>query len=559
MRRFFIALACCLLLTVCVSAVSTVTELQTNTTVTSDGTCEVSLTLQLKLEEAPDQLLYPLPAQARNITLNGGPARTTLSSGGRSVNLSGSVHSAGTYTFTIQYDLPDAVTTNKKEQLILTLQLLSGFSYPIEKLHFSITLPGAPEHSPQFLSTYHQESADYYIDYTTDGNVIRGSFTTGLKDHESLTMTLVVPEEQFPQPISKKWSLSADDILLYICIALGLVYWLASMRALPPRHIRRTQAPEGMTAGQLGCALTGRGVDFTALVFSWAQMGYVLLQLDDNGRVLLHRRMEMGNERSEFEVRAFRTLFGKRRTVDGSGFHFARLSRKLAGTVPNIRSYYLPGSGNPAFLRAVCLIIALTGSISLALALVSDTIWQILLALVLMAAGTVLSRLIQRGAANVHLRRKHALYTALAGSVLWLALSIAAAEWVYALLVLLSQWFFAFAAAYGGRRTESGRLAMAQILGLRRHLARVPKQELQQILRRNPDYYYALAPYALALGVNKAFARQLDGKKLPQCSYLVTSMDGHLTAREWDQLLRTAAAAMDANQPRTWLERLLGR
>ncbi len=559
MRRILIMLLCCLLLTTAVRAASSVSDLQTSTTVQADGTCEVALTVQLKLEEAPAQLLFPLPAAARNISVNGSPARTSLSGSVRNVNLSGSIHAAGVYTFSIHYDLPDAVTENEKEQLVLTLQLLSGFAYPIEKMSFSVTLPGAPEHRPQFVSTYHQESADTYMDLSVEGSVISGSFLVALKDHESLTMTLVVPEEQFPQSISKQWRLSADDIVVYVCIALAVLYWFLFMGALPPRHVRRTQPPEGLTAGELGCALTRQGVDFPALVLFWAQMGYLLVQLDDNGRVLLHRRMDMGNERSEFEVRAFRTLFGKRHSVDGTGIHFTRLSRKLSGIIPHLRSYYQPRSGNPRVLQALCIAVGMSCGVSMALAAVSDTVWQVLLSLVLLILGGVLARLIWRGSGNVHLRRKEQLYFALTGSAVWLLLGVLCGEWGNALLILAILWLLSFAAAYGGRRSEPGRQTMAQILGLRRYLTRVSQEELSRILLMNPEYFYTLAPHALALGVDRRFARLLGSRKLPQCSYLVTASDGHLSAKEWNQLLRAAAAAMDANQRRTVLERLLGK
>ena len=559
MRRVLIAFLCCLLLVTAVSAASTATDLQNNTTVSSDGTCQVAITLQLKLDEVPAELLFPLPADARDISLNGGPARTSLSGTVRNVHLSSNIHAAGVYTFSLHYSMPDAIATDKNDQLVLTLQLLSGFAYPIEKMSFTVSLPGAVEHRPKFLSTYHQESADSYIDYTVEGSVISGSFTTALKDHESLTMTLVVPEEQFPQPISKQWSLSTDDIAMYVCIAVALLYWLLTLRALPPRKIRRTQAPEGLTAGQLGCALTGRGVDFTALVISWAQMGYLLIQLDDNNRVMLHKRMDMGNERSEFEARAFRTLFGKRRIVDGTGYHFARLSKKLSVTVPCVRGYYLPGSGNPGILRFLCLGIGVINGISLALSFASDTAWQIILSMLLMVVGGFLSWLIHDGAAVIHLRKRQPLYLSLLGTVIWLFLGILAGELASVLLMLAVLWLLSLASAYGGRRNETGRQVMSEILGLRRHLSSVSKDELQQILRRNPEYYYQLAPYAMALGVDKAFARRMSTRKLHQCSYLVTTEDGHLTAKEWNGLLRAAAAAMDVRNQRSLLEKLLGR
>ncbi len=559
MRRVLTALLCCLLLTTAVSAASSATLIQSATTVASDGTCQVTLTLQLQLEEVPQSLLFPLPSQARNITLNGSPARTSSSGGVRNVDLSGTVHFAGSYTFVIHYDLPDSITADKNGQLVLTLRLLSGFAYPVRNMEFSVTLPGTPEHKPEFVSTYHQESVDSLIRLTTEGSIISGSFLTELKDHESLTMTLTVPEDQFPQPISKLWSLSADDIAMYIFIAAALLYWLVTMRSLPRRRIRRTQCPEGLTPGELGAALTGQGVDFPMLVIAWAQMGYLLIHLDDNGRVLLHRRMDMGNERGDFEVRSFKTLFGKRRTVDATGYHFARLARKLSALVPHARNYYLPGSGNPMILRLLCAGIAVSGGVSMALSFAADTLWQVVLSVLLSALAVLICWQIHNGTASIHLRRRQAFYLALTGSALWLLLGIWAGEWVVAALMLLCQWLAGFAAAYGGRRSEPGRQLMSQVLGLRRHLRSVTQQELQRILRSNPEYYYNLAPCALALGVDKSFARQMGSRKLPQCSYLTTGMDGHLTAREWNQLLRTAAQRMDESSQRSVLEKLLGK
>lgn len=559
MRRILISFLCCLMLITAVSAASSATDLQSNTVVKSDGTCEVTLTLQLKLEEVPAELWFPLPAQAKDITLNGSPARTSTSGSFRNVDLSGTVHFAGNYTFVIHYALPDSISANKQDQLVLTLHLLSGFAYPIEKMQFAVTLPDQPEKRPEFTSTYHQETVDTLMDLKIEGSEIRGSFLTSLKDHESLTMTLIVPEDMFPQPISKVWRLSTDDILTYLCAVLALIYWLLTMRALPPRRIRNATQPAGLTAGEIGCCLTAAGVDFPMLVVTWAQMGYLLIQLDENGRVLLHKRMDMGNERSEYEVRTFRALFGKRRTVDGTGFHFARLSRKASGLNPGIREYYLPHTGNPKIFLCLCTLIGLISGVSLALSFASDTAWQIILSLLLSPLGAVVCWKIHTGTATIHLRNRQQLYIALACSTAWLILSALAGEWVVAVFLLVSQWLAGLAAAYGGRRNDSGKTSMSEILGLRRYMKSVCAEDLQQILRSNPDYYFNLVPYAMALGVDKAFARQFGSRKLRECTYLTSGMDGHMTATEWNQLLRAAVKAMDDGKQTSLLEKFLGK
>ena len=556
MRRLFLALLCCLLLTTAVSAAS-VTDLQNNTVVQADGSCRVTVTFQLQLDEVPSQLHFPLPAAAKDISLNGGLARTQLEGDIRKVELTG-VHSAGTYTFTVTYSLPDAVLL-EKEDLTLTIQLLSGFAYPIRQMRFSVTLPGVPDRRPEFVSTYHQESAESLIELAMEGNTISGTFRQELKDHESLTMTLAVTEEMFPQPISKKWSISTDDIAAYTCAALALLYWLLTMRALPPRHIRRAKEPEGLSAGEVSCVLTGQGVDMTMMVVSWARLGYLRIHLEDSGRVLLHKRMEMGNERSEFENRLFRGLFGKRVTVDGTGYHYARLMRKAMASVTGKRNNFRRHSGSARIFRSISAVIGFISGISLAVAFASDTVWQVLLGAVLCLLGVASAWVIQAGAMSVHLRGKAKLWIALGASFLWVLLSAWAGEWTVAVFLLTTQWLTGFAAAYGGRRTEAGRQNMAELLGLRRYMRSVPKDELKRILRSNPEYYHNLAPFAMALGVDKVFARQFGETQLPACSYLTTGMDGHMTADEWNQLLRDAVATLDERGLRLPYEKLLGR
>ena len=74
------------------------------------------------------------------------------------------------------------------------------------------------------------------------------------------------------------------------------------------------------------------------MVFTWAQLGYLLIQTDGS-KVLLRKRMDMGNERSLFENKIFALLFGSRQTVDATGYPYAKLSRKVSAIVPNAVSY----------------------------------------------------------------------------------------------------------------------------------------------------------------------------------------------------------------------------
>ncbi len=558
MRRFIIVVLCCLMLATAVSAESYISELQTSTTVASSGTCEVTATLQLHLDELPDSLWFPLPKKAKDITVNGASVKTRTSGISRDVKLNDVISAAGNHTLVIRYSLPDAVKKSGG-QLYLELEILSGFSYAIENMTFSITLPGEPERDPEFLSTYYQEDVESLLSYRFEGNTVTCSFTQPLKDHESLTMTLAVSEDMFPQPVYKRWSLSAVDVAMYICTALALVYWLLLLREAPIRRGLRPNGPAGVSAGEYPCILAGKGVDFTSTVISWAQMGYLLIQVDDNGRVLLHKRMDMGNERSAFENYYFRMLFNRRRTVDGTGYRYADLCRKASAAKPGVGLNFKKTIGNPYHFRILAAVVGVFAGIALASAMAADTMGRTLLSILFGTLGAVICWLIQEGPSCLHLRKKLPLYIAGGASLLWLLLSQWAGEPEVGFYLLLTQWLAGFAVAHGGRKTDQGRQMTRDILGLRRYCLSASREELQRLQNTNPEYFYSLAPYALAMGVDKSFARRFGKVKLPGCTFLTAGMDAHMTAAEWDQLLRSVVQTLDAMQTQQTLNRLRGR
>lgn len=558
MRRVFLLILCLLLLTTAVSAAGSVTGLQSNATLASDGTCQISMVLQLTVDGTESDLQFPLPGTARDITLNGSSAKTNRADSLRWVDLSEVIYGPGSYSLTIHYSLPDLVT-EEETGLLLTLPLLSGFSYPIDRMEFSITLPGAIEEMPNFSSTYHPESMESFMEYTVDGAVISGYFRQGLKDHETLTMTLPVNSALFPQTMAKRWSLSNDDLLQYALTLLAAAYWLIFLRCPLPRRIRRVQAPDGITAGELGCCLSGLGVDFSMMVLSWAQMGYLTIQMDRHRRVRLHKAMDMGNERSEFEMRCFKTLFGKRQTVDGSSEHYARLGRKAARTIPGAWHYFRKSSGNPMIFRCLVALIGAVAGYSLAAAFATDTVWKVVLSILLVPLGAVLSWLIQAGVRGIHLRYRLDLFIALGCALVWLILGNWAGEWNVSVFIIVIQFLAGLAAIHGSRRTEAGLQARNEILGLRRYLKTVHPEELRRIRQNNPDYYFTMAPYAMALGVDKAFARQFGEEKLSACPYLEVDGKANMSPRQWNDLLRQVVQVLDDRQRKFLLQKLTGK
>lgn len=542
------------------SAATGITGGTVTATVSSDSSCLVTMDLQIHLESGELNLLFPLPSSAKSITVNGNPARTIQSGDIRNVKLSSVLGNVtGDFTIRLQYTLTGVVDYNEAGKLMLTLPLLSGFQHPINGLSFSVSLPGEVTGRPVFTSGYYGQTIESSLDFQVSGTGISGTVIQELKDRETLTMTMEVTEEMFPQNPVKQWSMGVEEVLMIVLAVLAVLYWIVFLRSAPFIARRSTVPPDGYTAGEFSGLLTGYGNDLTMMVFSWAQLGYILIHVGDSGRVTLHKRMEMGNERDPEEVRIFRTLFGKRRYIDGTGYHYANLCHKVAAGSANARDLYKRSSGNPKGFRVLCAGIGLLGGISLGRAIVGSALLGILLIAVLAVMGALSAWLMQDWVKGLHLHDKAALLTGLGLAVIWSLLGTVAGIWNVSVCVCAAQLLCGLACAYGGRRTPLGRQTVAQFLGFRKYLKKLSPLDAQRISRSDPDYFFSMAPYALATGVQKPFAASFKGKRLSACPYLTTGMDGHLTASEWCQVMERAVHSLDHRQKRLFLERFMGK
>ena len=138
--------------------------------------------------------------------------------------------------------------------------------------------------------------------------------------------------------------------------------------------------------------------------------------------------------------------------------------------------------------------------------------------------------------------------------LLWLAIGIAIGQLPLALLAVLIQVLGGFLAAFGGRRTEEGRMAMGQTLSLRRNLRKISVSQVQQLCRDNPEFFFDMVPDAMALGCDAAFARRFGKSKLPVCPYIQARDTRSLTAKQWCQLMRGILDSMTARQKKMPLD-----
>lgn len=531
-----------------VFADSGATYVENITTITSDGNCQVTLRVNIHIDEPVDDLTFPLPLGAKDIMMNGESTRATKRDGALHVDISDLIGNHGG-DISLKFDFRlEKVVRFEEDKYLLELPLLSGFEYPVERMEFTVTLPDDIKGRPYFSGGYRQSTVESVMTIVVKGDMITGSVNQALDDRETLTMTMEVDEKMFPGVSTYQRNGNPEIIPMIILAVLAIVYWCIWLRTGPLLWVRKNSAPEGVSAGELGCRLTFTGADLTMMVFHWAQLGYILIQQDNRGRVILHKRMDMGNERSLFEVKSFKMLFGRNQAIDGAGYHYASLAKKLERQVPGERTMCKPTSGNTKIFRLLFCAVQVFCGICLGMNMTGNEVLQILLAVMLGIFGGVSAWIIQGGMYRIHLRSKTMLYLAFALSAVWLIVGLIAGVILIALIPLLGQLLCGLMAAYGGRRSELGKINATEILGLRHHLRKVDSEELYRLRKRDPEYFYNMIPHAMALGVEKKFAVNYGKKKLHPCPYLVTARQSRHNALQWAMTMKEVAKILDARK-----------
>lgn len=558
MRRILAFLVCIFLFSVPVHAANAAASVSTTAVVSENSACVVTIAADIRLDDPARDLKFPLGTDIDSVTLNGTPAPLSQSGGITSVNLSHLDGKMGLFSCTISYTLNSVVTTDEDGKQIVTIPLLYGFPYPVEQMSFRVTMPTEFETVPTFYSGYHGQDIERQMTTSVEGTVIAGQVQQDLKDSETLFLALDAPEGMFPASQNFGGSLGFDAAAMGICAALATLLWLMTMRCLPRIAPQHATVPEGISAGQLSCYLVRRSADLPAMVLQWAQLGYLIIHLDDNGRVFLHKKMDMGNERNSFELRCFRDLFGRKQTMDASSYRFQKVCEKCAGKSRRATNGYRFPTGSTRLFRLISCLLGFFAGIAMGDAISTNHNWRLVLMGAMGIAGFGLCWLMQEGMYCIHLRGKAALKLGTIAAAAAVTAGMLCGCTGYALGAVAWNLLAGLMAAYGGRRTENGQRIRTEILGLRRHMRKASSHELRRILASNRNYYFELAPYALVLGLDRQFANKFGDARLPACTWLVTGIDSR-TAPEWHIQLREVYNAMIRERKPTLAERIFGK
>lgn len=551
-KRLFaavLALVCALALCAPAGAAdtTTITDMKTDCLVDAGGGCLITQTVTVDIAGTEQTIELPLAAGAKGISVAGYKYKKTTSDGYTVLVLSSNGGFSGSRTFTINYTVSGLVSEQDGVQTLQLPLLCPKWSWAIENYQFTISMPAAFEAYPAFVSGYYGDVIEDYMDYTVHDALISGTMRTALRDHESLRMTLGLEEGYFSGRYAS-WSAGWTETVVVLALSvLALVYWLLTLRSARVRAQSRTTPPDAALPCDLPYLLAGGKPDFKMLVCHWAALGYLTIEMDEKGHVLLHRQVTMGNERKKLEGKIFAALFARGDVCDGASLAFKQTAQNAMRAIRRYwdRRLYQKNSGNARIMRGLCAVAMSVAVLSMMSQILPAMPARPLCLALCMLAGAGLSVLISRFLAAYYLGNVPVLVlAALAALGLLLGANSAGAA-LPMVAAVASSALGGVLTLHGGKRTASGAQVIAQSLAFRRGLEKMSERHAQALLARDGQSFYKLLPYAEAMGMGADFARRLGSTELEPCEWYIQRMPAARTAAEFYAQLRPAMEMLE--------------
>ena len=483
------------------------------------GTANISMNIQMHVVGVVEQLRFAMPENAKDREIAGFKTKASSENGLRYLTVSNSSGFTGDQTFTLTYSLPGLVSKGEESQK-LELPLLAAQDYRVGQVALAVNLPKNFTSFPSFTSGYYGEIIEDYMEFSASGKAVVGTVNVILQDSDSLTMSLTVPEGYFAGRYKEGGLSKVLTVVVILLVVLALLYWWRTLQSTALRPQARTLPPDGVNPGDLPYLLAGGNADFNMLVSHWATLGYLSFYVNKSGHVILRRRMSMGNERRAYERKLFDLLFGNDNLCDGASVRYKKVGERAMAVLPRYwgKRLYDKRSGSPFLAKLLCCLASAFATV-IAMDAVGPEKLHGLFLIVGFVAGFALCWLMQGAFGRFYLGDWVrvaigcccGLLLLILGGLGGIALTMAPTVAVAA--------FIGWQTTHGGRRSPYGQEVISQTMGFRRFLLHVSEHHLLQMLRRDPQFFYKMLPYAEAMGQGRRFVALFHDVQLEPCQW----------------------------------------
>ncbi|MDR1538695.1 MAG: DUF2207 domain-containing protein [Clostridiales bacterium] len=441
----------------------------------------------------------------------------------------------------------------------------------VEAASFSVHMPHPFKEDT--LKFYYGDMQDLPADvkYEIEGNTLKGKVNGSIAAGDSITMSLQLPEGYFASAKTlEDTSMPMSLYFLFIIPVEALSFWLFHIfkgRKLFPAL--EYYPPKGLTPADMGYMIDGSAdqLDMVSLILYWADKGYLdIIELPKQKdarkkKAYVFRKLcSLEPDAKAYERYMFDMMFayGHNDMVSTAelrnSFYFAMQSaaEKLEKSYEEAYDKIFTKSFFKTMLvrlpALLCISIALAPVMadfkgySFAASFFISIGWS---ALVLFISNIPL--MIANAMASTFERKSQSPATVIALG------SMAGIFILYGLLMgYFLNFLFAFAAtlaslvlAYRSRtRTELGSEYQELLLGFKNYLLSAQKSRVEFLIYENPNYFYNILPFAMALGISDKWAGNFDHLVASPPSWYFTSSGQPFIASEFAESIHTGMHSM---------------
>lgn len=437
----------------------------------------------------------------------------------------GSVKAGETHTYVISYEY--CLTKAQEGENVLSLNVIGCDRLKecdVKNAKITLLLPDGYIDGKCFVGTALGEYESPYKTSQVNGKTAVTIEGLSLKYNEGVTFDLNFEGGSLTtySEFTPYWFIIAGAALLLVLVAVKFLFF--NNRRLVP--VVNFEAPENMDPLLMGKLIDNRvnKEDITALIFYFADKGYLKINLDNKDDPLLIRLVRSLPPNSpQYQKLMFAELF-----KGGDAVRPSMLSQKFYSTVEKMTAMVNSQTKGLYSSKSmgISIIFALLGGLLtglapliLALTQVSSTYFVVLPFIALLPALVIyaLSETVMYHSVKFDFKKKLLL-------CFGIALGCVAFSFLYALLApgwLMSFWSKALLGAVSCLiitlavtlvcRTESYTQKLNQIVGFKRFIQLVEKDRLEKLLEENPQFYYHVLPYAQVLGVSEIWEQKFSG------------------------------------------------
>ncbi|MBO8436209.1 MAG: DUF2207 domain-containing protein [Spirochaetes bacterium] len=436
----------------------------------------------------------------------------------------------GPYRYSIEYDYAlGADVYDDYDEIYYNIVTPDAWESGMDNVSFSITLP-YPVSEKRIWLTYGPYGSSELLPFelSADGRTIRGEYQA-LPYGYGMTIRVEMDEGYFdaaeaPLDLTKLsffLSLFVDILMVAVAALLWHKHGRDDALTVPVRF----EPPEGMNPLDTGYIYNGclENSAVSAMLIYWADKGLLTISEKEGRDFLIMKTGELGDDAPESEQKLFQAFFSASDTVDAmtlrkDGFvlKLENVKKVAAASYTGPRAFASPQSESirkmvvkllaiPVVLHAIASTLIFPGFLTL-FALVPSFMGYFVFSKI---ASDAEKKMRGRGfrlklfapAAFVFLFLLVFISNVLV--VIGMPSTVAIIETAFFLSSLLVSLSFASAI---NKRSDFLSVHLAEILGYREFIEKVEKDRIEKLVDEDPEYFYHVLSYAIALGVEERWA-----------------------------------------------------